>query len=600
MLLSILVKVVVYSPFANIWEHSFPEALVAEGLVERGASVLAIRCGTMLQPHCVAMSAAGVGADAPLAVRQKVCSACMKRAAIIDDTMPFSSLTLDDAIDADDRAAADAARAGVTIDDWMSYEYDGVPLGAYAAYEFLLDNKVVGTDIDPQIFDRYLDKLAQSVIVYRVGLRLLAEHRPDHVLVSNRLYSAHHAFCMAASTLGIPSYTLQGGGHVVRRLETMTMFRDSQSLDDVFKSPAWKQYQKTPIGAAEVELVREHISGLLEASSAFAYSSAFEASQPADLRARFGVTDDLPVLLVPMSSEDEINAARLAGVLPTETGAVSLFADQFEWIRYLFSYAESRPDLHVIVRLHPRLFPNKRESVMSPVVGRIMDLLERRPANVVLNLPSDDVSLYDLMQIVDVVLNFRSSAGIELAAFGIPVVVPANKDFFTYPSEVNAVGRTEEEYAARIGEALEAGWSLEQTRRALRWWAFQFTRVAVDLSGSVSARPIAIRPKKPGLRLWLWRRAVWIVLQYGPLVRERLALRSRTIAPVARDILFDVLENGRGSLSDSVAWPPVQSSEAAETRAIDDHFARLVASQWKDVTDTRSLAGRIRAHLAAR
>jgi hypothetical protein len=104
------------------------------------------------------------------------------------------------------------------------------------------------------------------------------------VLVYNRLYAVNHAFCEAAKKLGIATYTLQGGGHVVRRGETMTMFRDTQSLDEVFRTPAWQTYQTAPIGDAEVELVGEHFAGLLEASSAFAYSSAFEASPRSSAR----------------------------------------------------------------------------------------------------------------------------------------------------------------------------------------------------------------------------------------------------------------------------------------------------------------------------
>jgi hypothetical protein len=437
------------------------------------------------------------------------------------------------------------------------------------------------------------------VIAFRAGRRLLERERPDHVLVYNRLYAANHAFCRAAQSLGIPSFTLQGGGHVVHRGETMTMFRDTESLDEVFRTPAWRAYSARPIGADEVDLVRSHIEGLLEASSAFAYSSAFEASQPAELRARFGVPDGAPVLLVPMSSEDEVNAARLADVLPETSPVTSLFADQFEWLRFLFAYAAERPDLHLIVRLHPRMFPNKRESVRSPIVDSILALLEERPPNVSLNLPSDDVSLYDLRQIVDVLLNFRSSAGIELAAFGVPVVVPANRDFFTYAPEIHAVGRTPEEYARLIDTALAEGWSIEHARRAFRWWSFLFSRVAVDLSGAVRSRPIGIRPKKPGLRLWLWRRMVWVVLQYGPLVRERLALRNRRIAPLATDVVYDVLVNDRGSLSESAEWPAVRSTLEGETAAIDAHFARLLTAEWRSIDDPASLAGRIRRHLDA-
>jgi hypothetical protein len=592
------VKVILFSPFSNIWEHVFPEALVAEGLTERGASVLAVRCGTMLQSHCVAMSAAGVGADAPPKVRQQVCVACVKRRDLLDSSLPFGSVVLDNLVEAEDRAAGQAARASVTLANWVDFEIDGgVPIGRYAAYEFLLDNKIIGTDVPAALWPQYLNKLDQSIVTYFAGKRLLQREQPDRVLVYNRLYAVNHAFCEAAKKLGIPTYTLQGGGHVVRRGETMTMFRDTQSLDEVFRTPAWKTYQAAPIGEAEVGLVGEHFAGLLEASSAFAYSSAFEASQPADLRARFEVPPGKKVLLVPMSSEDEVNAARLADVIPPTSDVTSLFADQFEWIAWLFEFAKSRADLHFIIRLHPRMFPNKRESVLSPVVAQIMSLLDGRPENITLNLPTDNVSMYDIMQIVDVLLNFRSSAGAELAAFGIPVVAPANSEFFTYPAGLNLVGVTTADYAAKINQALASGWSIEHSRAAFRWFAFLFSRVAVDFSDSVHSRPIAIRPKKPGLRLWLWRRMVWVVLQYGPLVRERIALRNRRIAASSRDIFYDVLDAGRGSLAESTLWTPIATTRDEESALLQDYFRRLSASEWKSVVDPDSLAGRVRAHL---
>jgi hypothetical protein len=598
MLLSILVKVILFSPFSNIWEHSFPEALVAEGLTERGASVLAVRCNGMLVSHCVAMSAAGVTAESPLKVRQQVCAACIKRRNILDEALPFSSVILDELVRADDREQAAAARAVVTLDNWTEFELEGVPLGRHAAYEFLLDNKILGTDIPDHLWPQYLNKLDQAVLTFLAGRRLLGSERPDRVLVYNRLYAVNHAFCEAARTLGIPSYTLQGGGHVVHRGETMTMFRDTQSLDEAFRTEAWASYRSQPVGASEVSLVSEHFAGLLEANSAFAYSSAFEASQPAELRKRFDIPAGAPVLLVPLSSEDEINAARLADVLPATSNVSSLFPDQFAWIAFLFEFARARPELRLIIRLHPRMFPNKRENVLSPIVAKLMTLLDTRPANVSLNLPTDEVSMYDLMQIVDVLLNFRSSAGAELSAFGIPVVVPANRDFFTYPTELNLTGTTKDDYVAKIDQALQTGWSIDQARMAFRWFAFLFSRVAVDLSESVHSRPLAIRPKKPGLRLWAWRKMVWIVLQYGPLVRERIALRNRSIAPGSRDIFYDVLEQGRGSLAESSMWPSLGTSESSETAELKKFLIELCDDEWKAVVDADSLAGRIRSFLS--
>jgi hypothetical protein len=591
------VKALFFSPFSNIWEHSFPESLIAEGLVEQGVEVLAVRCGGMLDSHCVAMSAAGVGPRDSLAVRQQVCRACIKRRDLLDRAMPFPSIVMDELVTASDRSEAEAACATATPDSWPDLVVDGIPLGRYAAYEFLLNYKLVGTTIPPELWPLYLDQLRNAVIVFRVAQRMIVEHKPTRIVVFNRLYSVNHAFCAAADQAGVPTYTLQGGGHVTRRAETMTMYRGSQSLAEVFRTDAWKTYQAEPIGAGEVSLVGEHFSGLLEGSSAFAYSSAFEASQPETLRAKFGVAPDRTVLLVPLSSEDEINAARLADALPASSGQTSVFDGQFEWIAFLLAFAARRSDLHFIIRLHPRMFPNKRDNVQSPVVEQLMVLLENAPANVSLNLPSDQVSLYDVMQIVDVLLSYRSSVGAELAAFGIPVVVPANSDFFTYPEEINLIGRSRDDYAAKIDQAIAEGWSIENTRRSFRWFAFLFSRVAVDFSESIHARPIAIRPKNPGFRLWAWRKLVYIFIQFGPLIRERIALRNRRFPVTSQKLFLDVLEHGRGSLAESRLWLSIDSTLPAETTLLSEYLDGLLTTSWKDITSPASLAGKVRHHL---
>ncbi len=590
-------KVIFFSPFSNIWEHSFPEALIAEGLVAQGVEVLVVRCNGLLDAHCVAMSAAGVGAGDSYTRKKQVCRACINRRDLLDEAMPFPSVVMDDLVTSEDRRHAAEACAATTRQTWPEFTFDELPLGRYAAYEFLLNHKLLGTDIPAELWDLYLDQLRNTVIVYQVAKRMMAEQQPDRVVVFNRLYSVNHAFCVAAESRGIATYTLQGGGHVTRRAETMTMYRDSQSLANVFHTDAWKQAQSKPIGAAEVALVGEHFSGLLEGSSAFAYSSAFEGSDPKELRKRFGIVDDQAVLLIPMSSEDEVNAARLADALPETSGQVSLFNGQFEWIAFLLDFALQRPDLHFIIRLHPRMFPNKRDNVLSPVVGKLMVLLEKVPRNVSLNLPTDEVSLYDLMQLVDVLLSYRSSVGAEFAAFGIPVVVPANSDFFTYPEQINLVGHSRQDYVDKIELALQQGWSIDNARKAFRWYAFLFARIAVDFSDSVHSRPMGIRPKKPGFRLWVWQKLVYLFIQFGPLIRERIALRNRNFPVSSQALFLDVLEHHRGSLAESPLWAPIASSEREETRLLAAYLGELCSTIWSAVEAPDCLTGRIRRHL---
>jgi len=594
------VKALFFSPFANIWEHTFPESLIAEGLKTKSVEILTVRCDGLFQDFCVAMSASGLTAADSARKRKQVCAACRKRRDFTDRTFGFDALPLEKYVTETDRLDVDSLVNAATREGWTLITLRDVPIGRYAAYEFLLNHKILGTDIPESLFPVYRDQLRNSCLTLLASLRLLEEQTPDAVITYNRLYGVNHAFLAAAEQRGIPTYSLQGGAHTIHRGETVSMYLDSQTQFQVLEKPEWQRFKEQPIGEREVNLVSTHFLGLMEASSAFAYSSAFEASDPAELRTRLGIAEEATVLLIPMSSEDELNAAELADLLPDRSTRPNLFEDQFAWIRFLFTFASERPDLSFILRLHPRMFPNKRENVVAPVVAKVVELIESAPANVVVNLPTDNVSLYDLMQITDVLLGYRSSVGAELAAFGTPVVAPANRDFYTYPDEINLTGFTEAGYRQEIEKAIVDGWSIENMRVAYRWFAFLFTRMSIDFTESVNAKPIAIRPKKPGLRLWLWRKFVFLFIQFGPLIRERLALRHRATSQLSKDIAFDVISNTRGSVAESVLWPTLSGTLGAETEALEDQLVLLTETLWKDISTPHSLAGRISAYLRAR
>lgn len=593
-------KALFFSPFANVWEHSFPEGLVAEGLKSKGVEIVTVRCDGLFDDFCIAMSASGLTAADSLNKRKQVCTACQKRRNFADKSFGFDNILLENFLEAADYEIASTLVGETTQENWTAQSLHGVPIGKYSAYEFLLNYKILGTDIPEDLFPRYLSQLKNSTLSLLAAEKILDFEQPDRVITYNRLYGINHAFLAVAELRNIPTYSIQGGGHVVHRGETVTMFRNSETQFQVLDSNNWNEYKNSPLTGSDTYLVASHLQGLMDASSAFAYSSAYEAVNPDQLRERLGIPLNAHVLLIPMSSEDELNAAELADLLPDRTSRPNVFTDQFEWINFLFTYAEQHSDLKFILRLHPRMYPNKRENVIAPVLEKVLSLIELAPSNVIINYPTDNISLYDLLQIVDVTLGYRSTVGVELAAYGIPVVSPANRDFYTYPNEIQRVGYSRSEYVAQIESALSEGWSIENMRNAYRWLSFLFTRISVDFSDSVSAKPSSIRPKKPGLKLWLWRKMVFLIIQFGPLVRERLSMRNRKTSELSKDVIFDVLTNIRPNLSDSTVWNKAQSTVESETAALEERLTSLCNDQWRYITSEYSVAHKIRTYFSCR
>ena len=561
--------------------------------------IVTVKCDGVFGAFCVAMSASGLNDFASEKQKAQVCRACRKRRNLLEKNFPFTSIILEKYLKSEDYVTAQELVSTATLENWSHLEFQGRPLGKYAAYEFLLNFKILGTDIPEDLFPKYLEHLNNAVLSFIAAGNILDEQQPDVVLTYNRLYGVNHAFLDVAEQRGITTYSLQGGGHITHRGETMTLFRDSETQFQLVDSPTWREFSSHPISELQTDLAVTHLYGLMEGSSAFVYSSAYEASDPARLREQLSVPQNKPLILVPLSSEDELNAAQLADLLPDTSNRLNLFDGQLDWLEYVIHFARENDQFHFVLRLHPRMFPNKRESVLAPVLARVQKIISDVPNNVTINVPDDNVSIYDLLQITQLVLGYRSSVGAEFAAFGIPVVTPANQYFYTYPDDLHRVSQSLEEYNKEILRAIEDGWSIEQTRMTFRWYAFLFSRICVDLSGSVNSKPSSLRPKKPGLRLFLWRKLVYVIIQFGPLIRERLALRNRSLDPTAAEIINDVIENSLSSTAVSLRWGREETSLAEETQRIRDFYEALLSGPWKDISDENSLAQTIRNYLAA-
>lgn len=590
-------RLVFFSPFANIWSHSLAESLLASGLEKAGWSISKVQCGGVFSSHCVAMAEAGLTEFASEKAKSQVCRSCKKRRDLLAVKFAFESDGIEEFVNEADLLTISEILKSANIGNWQDIAIQGVPLGRFAIYEMWLSHKLVSVDLPVELWDAYLNQLNNTLISFLAGLRYLEQKKPAAVIVYNNRYSVNNAFSAAATQLGIPSYSIHGGWHITRRPTSLSMMKLGTSMQNIFKSESWMKHRMKPIGSREVDLVKEHFVGLWEAASPFAYSSSLRGSLPSEIRSKFCISDEKRILLATMSSEDEILGARLIGASSASSEVKTVFSDQLDWLESVIEYAESRPDTHLLVRLHPRMFPNKREQVLSPTVIQINRIMEHAPENVSLNIPSDAIGLYDLMQIVDVLLNYSSTVGAELAAFGIPVVTPRNDKFETYPEEINKVGRSRQEFFEFIDQALSDGWSIDNSRTSFRWFSFLFTKVAENFEDTIKPVNLKIRPKSPGLLLQVWKKLVFLGLNFGPLVLERLSLRNTLISPSRIQVFDETLEKGLISISESSKWPNEGHSEIDEHRALQKFFSDLCDNEWGHIREQGSLAHKVRSFL---
>ncbi|HWE72068.1 MAG TPA: hypothetical protein VG328_02840 [Stellaceae bacterium] len=573
-------KLLFFSPHAALWVHAFPEALIAEALQDSGHEIVYVTCGSQLKAGCNVMIARGLSSETPLAERKQVCEDCAVQAGLLRRQFRLNGADLADELQPEDREEIGRLFADVTRDNFLDLTVHGAQVGRAALYEFLLDHKKSAlTFAGDDEWRRYLVALKNTLYAAFAARRIMERENPDAVVTYNALYGINRAVCQVAAARGKPHYSLHASLNLAHRLQSMMV-----SKGDVFTLlrravAMWPALSQRPIDAAQAAMVTDHFLELLVGSSVFAYSAP-RSGGTADPRSKLGIAPDKKVMCATLSSYDERFAAEAIGAREPVAGL--LFPTQAEWVRALIDYVAARPELFLIIRVHPREFPNKREGVKSEHARQLEEEFHNLPPNAAINWPTDNLSLYDLAEITDVFLNAWSSVGKEMAMLGIPVV-SYSENLPLYPVDERYLGTTSDSYFAAIARALADGWQFENIRRAYRWYNVEFETMVVDLAdgfGKRERRSLGWAQDKMEklLRLidpyWEQKRDCW-------LRPKRLASRQQ----IAR-----LFESGAISALDLAA--PQATSAANETSALRSEIGRILHAMYPQGRGQESRLGR--------
>jgi hypothetical protein len=98
------------------------------------------------------------------------------------------------------------------------------------------------------------------------------------------------------------------------------------------------------------------------------------------------------------------------------------FSDMWDWFVATIRYFERRPELQLIVRVHPAELRGHIQS-RQPIVEEIRRELGELPPNIHVIPPDSSVSTYAVMTQCDSVLIYGTKTGVELTSLGVPVIV---------------------------------------------------------------------------------------------------------------------------------------------------------------------------------
>lgn len=388
------------------------EGALAAAMSLRGAESHFLLCDRAL-PACQmcihqddAVAAAAFAKQGPQAYRH--CEVCYPGPADLFAASGATVHRFSRWLTADDIARAGKIAAETAIDDISAYREGTVPIGEHAqagALRYFSRAKLSGEPLAEPVLRRYFEAALLTSYSLR---RLFAAEKFECVVLHHGIYVPQGLIAEVAREAGIRRVVW----NVAYRKQRFTFSHDDTYHHTLISEPAshWESMRWTP----EIERALSDYLASRRTGSKDWINFAVEREGPerAMLLSKLDLDPGKPVILLLTNVLWDAQLHYPANAFP----------DMLSWIFDSIRAFAARPDLQLVVRVHPAEvtgYIRSRQLVTDELAQKFPQL----PANVRVVGPQDSISTYALFDVCNAALIYGTKTGVELTAAGIPTVV---------------------------------------------------------------------------------------------------------------------------------------------------------------------------------
>jgi hypothetical protein len=385
------------------------ESALAAALTFRGSEVHALLCdGSMTAcAECEASLYPSLERFAQYGPSRDLCRDCMWPAERVYRQLGITVHKYSDWLTAEDRAEARRIAEGVTVSDVREFTFDGLALGEHAYAGALRFFATGSLDDEPQavpIVRRYLESALLTAFATR---RLLRSIQFTSTVVTHGIYVPWGIIAEVSRQEKVHVSTW----NVAYRKRRFIFSHDDTYHHTLLTEPKehWENLQLT--AAQETELMnylRSRREGLFD----WIVFHRPNRQEPEEIGRQVGLDRGKPVigLLTNVSWDAQLHYPANA------------FPSMLEWLVQTCEYFATRPDLQLLIRVHPAEisgFPVSRQ----PILAELRKRIPRLAPNIHVVPPESGLSTYGLMSLCNAAIIYGTKMGVELSSVGIPVIV---------------------------------------------------------------------------------------------------------------------------------------------------------------------------------
>jgi hypothetical protein len=278
-----------------------------------------------------------------------------------------------------------------------------------SAFDAMYSLQVENVNRESRLF---LLRMERNRAACRAALSLLRIEKPDTVLIPNGLVTELGIFFQVSRYLDLLTVTYEFND----QREQIWMARNDivmhQNTDDLWRARAASALTESE--RAEITALEEARSNAGKYGKGTRFWQEVPAAGAAGLRTRLGLDNRPVVLLATNVLGDSLTLGR------------NLFSPSMEvWIEKTVRYFASRPDVQLIIRVHPGERLIRGPSMMGVIERAAPD----RPEHIHTIGPRDTTNSYDIMELASLGLVYTTTVGMEMAMRGVPVIVAGDTHY---------------------------------------------------------------------------------------------------------------------------------------------------------------------------
>ncbi|MFA5292223.1 MAG: hypothetical protein WC496_04220 [Phycisphaerae bacterium] len=394
------------------------EGLLAHSLNSRGAYSEMIICDRIL-PVC----------DLPFVTTsdaELLCKACGTAAKRIYSSFKLPYHFFSQFINQHQINKAEEIVDSIKFEDYFGFEYLGVDIGKHvysSVLRYLLKGSIGNDNFTKSICREYMKS---AIIMAQISKKIIEELRPDSVVMHHGIYCTTGIFAEYAKKQGIhivvftPAY--RKNTYLFSHNDTYHRTLQDESIDN------WENLSFS-------EQHRKMLDGYLD--SRRWGSQDFISYHPNPLESKLKIIKELGLNVSKKTVGLFTNLSWDGQVVFHDTA----FSSMVEWIMETISFFIKRPDLQLVIRIHPAEVKSTVET-QQKLYPLIRDKFPDLPDNIKVVDSRSDISTYTLSELVSTALVYTTKVGLEFAIKGIPVIVGGEAFYrgkgFTYDADSKA------------------------------------------------------------------------------------------------------------------------------------------------------------------